>query len=82
MCTRARLVQAGQVSQWFGMPHAEAPVPAANFRLVAEEPAWVEVNIDPAAHGDAGLGAIQRGAVLRTDAGQHLEFTLTADVMR
>jgi len=82
MCTRARLVQAGQVSQWFGMPHAEAPAPAANFRLAADEPAWVEVSIDPAAHGDAGLGSIQRAALLQTSSGQSLEFTLAAEVTK
>jgi len=82
MCTRARLVQAGQVSEWFGMSHAEAPVPPANFRLAADEAAYVEVSIDPAAHGEAGLGAIERGAFLETTEGQNLQFRLTAQVAR
>lgn len=80
MCTSARLVQAGRESAWFGMPMDTRP-PPANVRLLAAEPAYLEVRIDPAAHGDAGLGRIQRQVLLHTAGGQDLRFELTATVL-
>lgn len=62
------------------MPNA--PVPPANVHLGPEQAAYLEVSIDPAAHGDAGLGPIQRGTLLKTASGQSLEFLLTANVLR
>lgn len=82
MCTRARLVQTDRTSAWFGMPHRGAPLPAVNFTLLAATPAYLEVSVDPAAHGEAGLGPIQRGVRLTTAGGQELPFTLTAHVVR
>lgn len=81
MCTQARLVQAGQVSDWLGMSHDGAP-PALRIPLRAGQPATLEVRIDPAAHGDAGLGPIERGVRVVTAGGQALEFVLRAQVVR
>ncbi len=81
MCTNARLVQGGRTSQWFGMPMTNNP-PPANVRLSDDEPAYLEVSIDPAAHGEAGLGQIARAVFLRTADGQELRFDLTAIVGR
>ncbi len=81
MCTSARLVQAGRESAWFGMPMQGTP-PPANVRLRPGEPAYLEVRIDPAAHGEAGLGRIQREVLLRTASHQDLRFELTATVLR
>lgn len=82
MCTRARLVQAGKASAWFGMPMPNAPVPPANMPLAADQPAYLEVTIDPAAHGEAGLGRIRRGVVLETAGGEVVRFELVAEVVR
>lgn len=82
MCTRARLVQGGQVSPWFGMDMPGAPVPPANLRLAPDQPAYLEISVDPAAHGDAGLGPLRRQAMVMTASGQALEFELTGQVVR
>lgn len=82
MCTRARLVQAGRASDWLGMPMPNAPVPPANVSLTAGQPAYLEVTVDPAAHGDAGLGRIRRGVVLETAGGEIIRFELVAEVVR
>lgn len=58
------------------------PVPPANMRIMPGEPAYLEVSIDPAAHGEEGLGPIQRGAFLKTSSGQSLAFDLSAYVER
>lgn len=80
MCTRARLVQGDKTSEWFGMPHNSKPV--VDVQLAPNEPALLEVTVDPAAHGEAGLGAIRRGVVVKTAGGQELRFRLTAQVTR
>ncbi len=82
MCTKARLVQGKTISPWFGMPMSSAPVPPANVRLAVGTPAYLEVTIDPAAHGEGGLGDIKRGVSLKTAAGQELAFELAARVVR
>lgn len=81
MCTRARLVQGGKISPWFGMPMPDSPVPDVDVQLKPGEGAYLEVTIDPAAHGRAGLGKIQRGINMKTEGGQKLTFSLTATVV-
>ncbi len=81
MCTRARLVRGEQVSEWFGMP-MNGPTSPANVRLAAEQPAYLEVEIDPAAHGEAGLGPLLRGVVLQTASKQELQFELAGFIIR
>ena len=81
MCTRGRLVQAATVSDWFGMPMPDAPVPPANIALRPGGPSSLEISIDPAAHGEAGLGPIRRGVRLTTATGETMEFTVTATVV-
>ncbi|MBN9392847.1 MAG: hypothetical protein J0I20_32750 [Chloroflexi bacterium] len=82
MCTTARLVQGDKISDWFGMPMSGAPVPDANFTVEPGQPAFLEVKIDPAAHGEAGLGPITRGVNLQTAGGQQFAFQLAAQVVR
>lgn len=82
MCTQARLVQGGRESEWFGMPMAGAPAPQANVRLASDQPAYLEVTFDPAAHGEAGLGSVRRGVMLATNTGQQLTFNFSAQVSR
>jgi hypothetical protein len=48
--------------------------------LTPDVPAYVEVSIDPAAHGDAGIGPITRMVAIKTATGQELQFTLKATV--
>jgi hypothetical protein len=80
MCTRARLVQGEYFSEWFGMPHATKPL--VNVALADDLPAYLEVTVDPAAHGDAGLGPIRRAVLMKTASGEEMTFSLTADVLR
>ena len=82
MCTKARLVQAGKTSEWFGMPMGDGPSPAVDFKLVPNQSAYLEVSIDPAAHGEAGIGPIQRGVSLLTATGQGLQFQLSGIIVR
>lgn len=82
MCTKARLVQAGHTSDWYGMDHSNGPVVASNIRLAANQPAYLEVTIDPAAHGPNGIGPIQRGVTLKTAGGQELTFDLHAQITK
>jgi len=51
-----------------------------NFKLAGGQPAYLEVRIDPAAHGQAGIGPWTRGIAVGTASGQRLEFVLTANV--
>ncbi|HBY98302.1 MAG: hypothetical protein M5U01_37250 [Ardenticatenaceae bacterium] len=81
MCTKARLVQADQVSEWFGMSHGGS-APVVDVPLEQGQAAFLEVSIDPAAHGPAGIGPIQRGVMVRTADGQELQFVLEATVTR
>jgi hypothetical protein len=81
MCTLARLVQANQVSEWFGMQHSTTFQANVNMRLEPNEPAYLEVTVDPAAHGDAGLGAIRRTVLLKTVSDQMLQLDLIAEVV-
>ena len=56
--------------------------PKANINLAGGQPAYLEVRIDPAAHGEAGISLWQRGVAVSTAGGQRLEFVLTANVTR
>ena len=80
MCTRARLVQADQTYPWSGMNHDPSAAPPP-VQLTAGQPAYLEVSIDPAAHGEGGVGPITRMAYLKTASGQELEFELRAEVL-
>jgi hypothetical protein len=79
MCTRARLVQADQTSEWLGMTHGGEQAPI-NVTLEPNTPAYVEISIDPAAHGPAGAGPWTRMVALKTATGQEVEFTVQAMV--
>lgn len=60
----------------------EAGARKPDIKLVAGQPAYLEVRIDPAAHGEGGIGPWQRGVAVTTAGGQSLEFLLTANVTR
>ena len=75
-------MQADQVSDWYGMGTPVSLSPEAGFTLRSGQPAYLEVSIDPAAHGDAGLKPIKRAVLLKTAQGEELRFEFTANVVR
>lgn len=77
MCTTATLItRAGKIGP-FGMP-GHAPSGGVNERLAPGETARVEMVFDPAAHGPAGVGEIERSVMIRNSAGRPLELRFVA----
>jgi len=80
MCTSAALVKSsGRKFAPVGMP-GHTPIPSLNETLQPNEEAMVEVVFDPAAHGPAGVGPIDRIVTIEHNAGQPLELAFTANV--
>lgn len=75
MCTEAFFVQGEKTRGPFGMPGHGLMVPSLDASLTPFEKATVRVVFDPAAHGPAGLGQVQRVVHLETNKGMHdLQF--------
>jgi hypothetical protein len=79
MCTTATLVTPSGRRGPFGMP-GHTPISAIRERLAPGETALVDVVFDPAAHGPAGVGRIDRTVTLENDAGEPFELAFTATV--
>jgi len=79
MCTTAALVKAGKKSAPFGMP-GHGVFPSLNEPMSPGEEAFVEVVFDPAAHGPAGIGPIERVVTIENSAGRPLELAFNANV--
>ena len=77
MCTTAALVKGGKTSKAYGMP-GHTPIPTINIPINPQEEAFVEVIFDPAAHGPAGVGPIERVVTIENSAGQPLELAFAA----
>ncbi len=77
MCTTVALVKNGKTGEAFGMP-GHTPIPTINVPINPGEEALVEVVFDPAAHGPAGVGPIERVVTLENNAGQPLELEFAA----
>lgn len=77
MCTTAALVKNGKAGEAFGMP-GHSPIPTINVPIKPGEEAFVEVIFDPAAHGPAGVGPIERVVTLENNGGQPLELAFAA----
>jgi len=77
MCTTAALVKDGKAGAAFGMP-GHTPIPTINVPIKPGEQAFVEVVFDPAAHGPAGVGPIERVVTLENNGGQPLELEFAA----
>ena len=77
MCTTAALVKDGKTGAAFGMP-GHTPIPTINVPIKPGEEAFVEVVFDPAAHGPAGVGPIERVVTLENNGGQPLELEFAA----
>lgn len=75
MCTSASLIVGDLKLGPFGMA-GHGFIPKINRALAPGEEASLEIVFDPAAHGPAGVGTIQRVIYLETSAGrQTLEIT-------
>ena len=79
MCTTAALVKGGRKFDPAGMP-GHGFIAAINEPINPNEAAMVEVVFDPAAHGPAGIGRIERTVTLQTDLERPLELALVANV--
>lgn len=79
MCTTAALVTNGKVSDAYGMP-GHTPIPTISVPIAPQEQAYVQVVFDPAAHGPAGVGPIERVITVENNAGQPLELAFSAVV--
>ncbi|MFS8086044.1 MAG: DUF1573 domain-containing protein [Acidobacteriota bacterium] len=79
MCTTAALVKGEKKSAEFGMP-GHTPIPTINVPMNPGEEAMVEVIFDPAAHGPAGVGPIERVVTIENSAGRPLELAFAATV--
>lgn len=80
MCTKATLVFGPERrSGPFGMP-GHGSIPRIDESIAPGEEVFVEVSFDPAAHGPAGIGRIQRTVVVENDAGEPLKFFFDAFV--
>ncbi len=80
MCTTASLILAGEQFGPYGMP-GHGFIPAINQIINPGKEAIVNVVFDPAAHGPAGVGRINRTVSIENNAGQPLELHFTAQVI-
>ncbi len=78
MCTEASLKKGEKTFGPFGMP-GHALVPSVNQTLKPGEEAIIETIFDPAAHGPAGVGKIERIVTLETSQGAS-ELAFSAEV--
>lgn len=77
MCTTAQLEKGGRKLAVYGMP-GHGYVPNLDEPLAPNGQAVVEVVFDPAAHGPAGIGRVERYVTIYTGAAQPLELSFTA----
>lgn len=79
MCTEANFLKGNIRKGPFGMPGMDY-VPAINETLTSSEEAEVQIIFDPAAHGPAGLGNIQRTISLENNGKSQLNLSISAEV--
>jgi len=79
MCTTASLVKDGEKSAEYGMA-GHGPIPTINVPMKPGENAVIEVVFDPAAHGPAGIGPIDRTITIENSAGRPLVLAFVANV--
>lgn len=79
MCTTATLTTGGKQFGPFGMP-GHGAIPKINQTINPNEEATVEVVFDPAAHGPAGVGRIQRSVTVENNAGRPVGLMFAAMV--
>lgn len=81
MCTKATLIAGENRKGPFGMPGHGSFIPSIKETIAPGASATVEVAFDPAAHGPAGVGRIQRTVTLETAEGSPLEIDFQAEVI-
>ncbi len=79
MCTTASLSVGGKEFGPIGMP-GHGAIPRIDQVINPGEEANIEVVFDPAAHGPAGVGRIQRTVTIENNAGQPVELLFAAVV--
>lgn len=79
MCTTAALIKGVRQFGPFGMP-GHTPIPVINQTLAPGERAYIEVVFDPAAHGPAGVGPIERVVIVENSAQPPLQLAFSAQV--
>lgn len=79
MCTTAMLQKGGSLLGPYGMP-GHGFVPPVNQEMGPGEEAVIEVTFDPAAHGPAGVGRIERVVKIETDSGNPVLLNIAAMV--
>lgn len=77
MCTTAAVVKNGKATDAYGMP-GHTPIPTIDLPLAPSDRAFIEVVFDPAAHGPAGVGPIERAITVENSAGGPLELQFAA----
>jgi len=77
MCTTAQLEKGGKKLAIYDMP-GHGYVPNLDEPIAPNEQATVDVVFDPAAHGPAGIGRIERFVTIYTDAAEPLELSFIA----
>ncbi len=80
MCTTAELTIADKRIGVYGMPGHGLSVPAVNKTVASGEAAKLEITFDPAAHGPAGIGKIDRVVYVETGSDTPIEIRFTATV--
>ncbi|MDO8474289.1 MAG: DUF1573 domain-containing protein [bacterium] len=79
MCTVAVLQKGDKKFGPYGMP-GHGFIPKMNAQIDPGEEVSVNVTFDPAAHGPAGVGSIQRAVILENNAGENVELQISANV--
>src|SRR3989338_2112889 len=79
MCTEATLIQGGKNYGPYGMP-GHGFVPRAGQTLAPNEEAEILVEFQPAAHGPAGVGYIERAVIIEDDSGPIADFMIKTTV--
>ncbi len=79
MCTKAKLTVAGQSWGPIGMPGHTA-IPDLAVQIDPGQTAEVEVIFDPAAHGPAGVGTIERQVTIEHNGQSPLQLSFRAVV--
>ena len=79
MCTQAALLKDGIKFGPYGMP-GHGIVPKINQKVGSGEEVVIEAIFDPAAHGPAGVGRIERVVYIEQKDGKTLELQISATV--
>ena len=79
MCTSASIMNGSEKKGPFGMP-GHTFIPSIDEEVKPSEEVTIEAVFDPAAHGPAGVGRVERVITLENNAGKPIELGFTANV--